>query len=62
MYSTFKNSEEFQVIIDAGEKVDIKQFGDLAANISVFNDVLQHQILPITDIFITDTRMEPIIK
>ena len=59
---TFKNSEEFQVIIDVGEKVDIKQFGDLPANISVFNDVPQHQILPITDIFITDTRMEPIIK
>ena len=59
---TFKNSEEFQMIIDVGEKVDIKQFGDLPVNISVFKDVPQHQILPVTDIFITDTRMEPVIK
>ena len=53
---TFRNSKEFQVILDVQEKVDIKQLGDLPENISVFKEVPQHQILPMTDVFITDSR------
>ena len=59
---TFRNSEEFQIIMDIGEKIDAKQLGDLPDNISVFNHVPQNQILPLTDLFITTPRMEPVVK
>ena len=36
---TFRNSKEFQVILDVQEKVDIKQLGDLPENISVFKEI-----------------------
>lgn len=60
--NVFGNSKEFQVIISVGEKVDIKkEFGDLPENISIYNNVPQLEILPKTDVFITDSRMEAII-
>lgn len=59
---TFENSKEYQVIINIGQNIDIKQFGNLPENISIFNYVPQHQILPITDAFITDSRIDSITK
>ena len=56
-YSTcieaFKNSEEYQVVISVGTKVDIKQYGEIPKNISIFNYIPQTQLLPEVDIFIT---------
>ena len=49
----FKDSEEFQVIISIGNLIDIKQYGDIPKNISIFNYVPQTQILLDADIFIT---------
>ena len=49
----FKDSEEYQVIISIGKFIDIKQYGDIPKNISIFNYVLQTQLLPDVDIFIT---------
>ena len=58
----FENSKEYQIIINVGKKVDIKEFGDLPENIFVFNYVPEHQILPMTDVFITDSRIDSITK
>jgi MGT family glycosyltransferase len=58
----FENSKEYQLIIKVGKKVDIKEFGDLPENIFVFNNVPQHQVLPMTDVFITDSRIDSITK
>ena len=49
----FKDSEEYQVIISIGKFIDIKQYGDIPKNISIFNYVPQTQLLPDVDIFIT---------
>ena len=58
----FGNSNEYQVIINVGNKVDIKEFGDLPKNIFIFNYVPEHQILPMADVFITDSRIDSITK
>ena len=58
----FKKDENKKLIINVGKKVDIKEFGDLPENIFVFNNVPQHQVLPMTDVFITDSRIDSITK
>ena len=49
----FKDSKDYQIIMSVGKAVDIKQFGDVPKNISIFNYVPQVQLLADVDIFIT---------
>ena len=49
----FKNSEDYQVVMSVGKEIDIKQYGNISKNISIFNYVLQVQLLVVVDIFIT---------
>ena len=50
---SFKNSEKYQVLISAGEHTDLKAFKDRPENISIFNYVVQTEVLKIADFFIT---------
>ena len=49
----FKDSKDYQIIMSVGKAVDIKQFGDVPKNISIYNYVPQVQLLADVDIFIT---------
>ena len=49
----FKDSEDYQVVMSVGKAIDIKQYGDIPKNISIFNYVPQVQLLADVDIFIT---------
>jgi len=51
---TFKDSDEYQLIITVGQYIDInKEFKDIPKNISIFNYVPQSQIFSDIDIFIS---------
>ena len=50
---TFENSKEFQIIMNIGQKCEVKDLGELPGNIAAFNFVPQIKILKETDIFIT---------
>ena len=50
---SFRNSEKYQILISAGINTNLKTFKDIPDNISIFNYVVQTEILKITDIFIT---------
>ena len=56
----FGSSKEYQIIMDVGKRIDIKELGDLPENFSVFNNVPQSQILPQTDVIIIDGGIEAI--
>ena len=49
----FKNSEKYQVLMSVGNDTDMKIFKELPSNFSVFNYVVQTEVLKQTDIFIT---------
>lgn len=49
----FGNSEEFQVIMSVGKVIDLKKFENVPKNFHIFNFLPQHQVLKITDIFIS---------
>ena len=55
----FANSTEFQVILNLGKNIDIESLGELPDNCFAFK-CSPNQILPITDIVITDSSMESI--
>ena len=52
-FESFKNSEKYQVLISAGEHTDLKAFKVIPDNFSIFNYVVQTEVLKIADIFIT---------
>lgn len=59
---TFGNCKEYQIILNVGDKIDIKQLGQLPDNIFAFNKIPLKDILPITDVIITDGRTDSINK
>ena len=50
---SFKDSEKYQVLMSVGNDIDIKSFKEIPSNFSIFNYVVQTEILKQTDIFIT---------
>ena len=49
----FKNKEEYQIVMSVGKFIDIKKFGEIPKNFSIFSYVPQTQLLSDVDIFIT---------
>ena len=54
------NSKDYQIIVNVGKNIDIKSLGDLPDNFSVFNNVPQNKILPLTDIVMIHSGIESI--
>ena len=49
----YKDSEENQIIMSVGKFLDIKKFGDIPKNFSIFTYLPQTQLLADVDVFIT---------
>ena len=49
----FGDSDEFQVIMSVGKVIDLKKFENVPKNFYIYNYVPQHQVLELTDIFIS---------
>ena len=56
----FGNSNEYQIVMNVGAKINIKELGELPDNFYVFNNVPINQILPKTDIVIIDAGIKSI--
>ena len=56
----FGNSYEYQIVMNVGKKINIKELGELPDNFYVFNNVPINQILPKTDIVIIDAGIKSI--
>jgi MGT family glycosyltransferase len=50
---SFKDSENYQVLMSVGNTTDMKIFKEIPSNFSIFNYVVQAEVLKQTDIFIT---------
>ena len=50
---SFKDSEKYQVLMSVGNTTDMKIFKEIPSNFSIFNYVVQTEVLKQTDIFIT---------
>ena len=49
----FGDSDEFQVIMSVGKVIDLKKFENVPKNFHIYNFLPQHQVLKLTDIFIS---------
>ena len=49
----FGDSDEFQVIMSVGKVIDLKKFENAPKNFHIYNFLPQHQVLELTDIFIS---------
>ena len=56
----FGNPNEYQIVMNVGAKINIKELGELPDNFNVFNKVPINQILPKTDIVIIDAGIKSI--
>lgn len=50
---SFKDSESYQVLMSVGNATDMKIFQDIPSNFSIFNYMVQTEVLKKADIFIT---------
>ena len=61
-FEAFGDSKEYQVVINIGKRENIKDFGDIPNNFSVFNSVPLKQILSLTDVFISNGEINTIFE